>query len=178
MGKKLSIIGFAAISALALACGGTGASDETEAIGNQAADDKKADAKAAAKIGDAVRDGKFEFTAQKVKCGVAKVGDDLLGATAQGQFCLVTVKVKNIGKKAQMFSDSAQKAYGADGVEYATDSSAGFYANKNADTLLNEINPGNEITGVIVFDIPKKAKLTKLKLHDSVFSGGATVTLG
>lgn len=48
----------------------------------------------------------------------------------------------------------------------------------NADTLLNDINPGNQVTGVVVFDIPKNVKLTRLELHDSPFSGGVPVSLG
>ncbi|MFB9547363.1 DUF4352 domain-containing protein, partial [Micromonospora sagamiensis] len=96
----------------------------------------------------------------------------------QGQFCLITVNVKNIGKEAQMFDGSSQKAYAADGTEYSADSGAAMYANKNAETFLNDINPGNQVTGVVVFDIPKNVKLTKLELHDSPFSGGVDVTLG
>ncbi|MBQ1026500.1 DUF4352 domain-containing protein [Micromonospora sp. C95] len=138
----------------------------------------KGDDKATAKIGDPARDGKFEFTVKSRKCGVRKVGSDLLGATAQGQFCLITVKVKNIGKEAQLFDGSSQKAYAADGTEYSADGTAGLYANENAETFLNDINPGNQVTGVVVFDIPKKVKLTKLELHDSPFSGGVEVALG
>ena len=77
-----------------------------------------------------------------------------------------------------MFSDSDQKAYAADGTEYSSDTAAGLYANKDASTFLNEINPGNQITGVLVYDVPKKTKLVKLELHDSMFSGGVTVSLG
>jgi hypothetical protein len=39
------------------------------------------------------------------------------------------------------------------------------------------INPGNAVAGVILFDLPRGAKPTKIELHDSVFSGGVTVTL-
>ncbi len=111
------------------------------------------------------------------KCGVRKVGSDLLGDKAQGQFCLVTVNVKNIGKEPQTLLDSSQKAYDADGTEYSTDSEAAIYANEDQQTLFAEINPGNQVTGVLVFDIPKKVKLTKLELHDSPFSGGVEVSL-
>lgn len=173
MRKKMSVMTFALLASLALACGGTGTGGE--ATGGSDGDGK--DAKKVAKIGEPARDGKFEFTVKKVKCGVTKVGNDFLNATAQGQFCLVTVHVQNIGKEPRAFSDSNQKAYGADGAEFSTDSSAGLYANENADTFFNEINPGNEVTGVLVFDIPKKAELTRLELYDSAFSGGVVVAL-
>ncbi|MEV4532650.1 DUF4352 domain-containing protein [Asanoa sp. NPDC049518] len=163
---------------LALGCGAGsstasgGGSDSGDSGGNEEAAAKTA------KVGEAARDGKFEFTVKAPKCGVAEVGDKYLNQQAQGQFCLVTVTVKNIGDKPQTFSDSSQKAFGADDAEYSADSGAGIYANKNADTLFTEINPGNKVTGVVVFDIPKKAKLAKLELHDSPFSGGVTVQLG
>jgi hypothetical protein len=124
-----------------------------------------------------VRDGKFEFTVQKIKCGGTKVGDSLLNKTAQGQFCMVTLKVTNIGKESQMFDGSNQKAYGADGAQFSADDTAGLYANNNDDAFLNDINPGNSVTGTVIFDIPKTAKLAKLELHDSAFSGGVTVAV-
>jgi hypothetical protein len=123
------------------------------------------------------RDGKFEFTVTKVKCGVAKVGSSLLNEKAQGQFCLIDVRVKNIGKEAQYFSDSEQKAFDAAKVEYSVDSAAALYANDEQQVLFEEINPGNTVKGKLVFDIPKGTELTSLELHDSAFSGGVTVSL-
>lgn len=172
--RKSTVIGLLVAGVVALGCGAGSDGDTTSGSGGSGDGQPAAQA---AKVGEAVRDGKFEFTVQEVKCGVAEVGTDLLGEQAQGQFCLVTIKVKNIGQEAQAFSDSSQKAYGADGVEFSADSAAGLYANEDADTLYNEINPGNEVTGVVVFDIPKDAALARLELHDSPFSGGVTVQL-
>lgn len=123
------------------------------------------------------RDGKFEFTVTRVKCGATKVGSDLLGQKAQGQYCLITLRVKNIGKEAQSFADSAQKAYDAKKVEYSVDSAAGIYANSDNQVLFQDINPGNAVSGTLVFDVPKGTRLTSLELHDSVFSGGVQVAL-
>ncbi|MER5454639.1 DUF4352 domain-containing protein [Micromonospora sp. NPDC002389] len=171
--RKTTTFALLATALVALGCG-AGATEEV--AGTAGASGEKGEKKAT-KIGDAARDGKFEFTVESSKCGVKKVGSDLLGAKAQGQFCLVTVNVKNIGKESQMFDGSSQKAYAADGTEYSADGSAALYANKNAETFLNDINPGNQVTGVIVFDIPKDVELTKLSLHDSMFSGGVVVAL-
>jgi hypothetical protein len=172
--RKTTIFGLLFAAAVALGCG-AGAADTGSGDGGATGEDKPA-AKTA-KIGEAARDGKFEFTVKSSKCGVAKIGTDIVGQKAQGQFCLITVNIKNIGKEAQMFSDSSQKAYAADGTEYSADSGAAIYANKNAETFLNDINPGNQVSGVMVFDIPAKVKLAKLELHDSPFSGGVTVAL-
>ncbi|PZG12551.1 DUF4352 domain-containing protein [Micromonospora craterilacus] len=174
--RKTMTFALLATALVALGCG-AGATDEAGGAGGDAGANGEDKAAKTAKIGDSARDGKFEFTVKSNKCGVKKVGSDLLGAKAQGQFCLVTINVKNIGKEAQMFDGSSQKAYAADGTEYSADGEAAIYANKNAETFLNNINPGNQVTGVVVFDIPKDVKLPKLKLHDSMFSGGVTVAL-
>lgn len=127
-------------------------------------------------IGDKVRDGKFEFTVLKVQPGVRKVGGEFFEEKAQGQFVLVTIRVRNIGDEAQTFTDSAQAAFDAKGREYAADTEAAIYLEDN-DVFLEEINPGNKVTGVVVFDVPKATKLTRLELHDSIFSGGVEVAL-
>jgi hypothetical protein len=130
-----------------------------------------------ATIGQPVRDGKFEFVVQKIRCGVDKVGNQYLNEKAQGQFCLVTLTVRNIGNEPQTFSDFDQLAYDSKAREYKPDTEAGIYANEDTNVWLNEINPGNKITGVLVFDIPGGTKLTILELHDSGFSGGVEVSL-
>jgi hypothetical protein len=143
------------------------------------AEPTKAPPKADPGIGAAVRDGKFEFVVQKVECGQAKVGGEFLNKTAQGHFCLVTLSVKNIGDKPQLFADSNQKAFNATGAQYSTDSAATMYANQDGQSAwLNEINPGNSITGVIIYDIPKDSKIVRLELHDSAFSRGVKVAVG
>ncbi|GIF09385.1 DUF4352 domain-containing protein [Actinoplanes siamensis] len=122
-------------------------------------------------------DGDFQFKVTGVKCGVSKVGTSLLGQAAQGQFCLISVQVKNIGKEAQTFLDSAQKAYDAKKVQYSVDSSAALYTNDDQQILFAEINPGNTVKGKLVFDVPEGTKLTSLELHDSPFSDGVRVSL-
>jgi hypothetical protein len=131
-----------------------------------------------ATVGQPARDGQLEFTVQKMECGKTQVGGQYANKAAQGQFCLVTVAVKNIGKEARTFSGSSQKAVGAGGVKYENDTSAEIYANTDTKTFLENINPGNQVTGLLVFDIAKDAKITSLELHDSPFSGGVTVDMG
>src|SRR4029079_1419957 len=119
-------------------------------------------------IGDAVRDGKFEFTVKSVRCGVAEVGDSVLGQTAQGQYCLVALTVKNIGSESQTMFDSNQKLVDAAGNSYDADSAAALYANgANQQVFITPINPGNAVSGVVVFDVPKTVHPTKIELHDS-----------
>ena len=145
------------------------------ASGNNAAAAPAADA--AAKIGQKVRDGQFEFTVTNVKKGVNSIGDQYLNQKAQGQYVLVDVTVTNIGDKAQLLADSSQKVRDAKGREFSTDTSAGIYLQNNK-VFLNEINPGNTVKGTLVFDMPKDTAPASIELHDSPFSDGVTVKLG
>lgn len=141
-------------------------------------DEPKADdaGAAKAKIGTAVRDGQFEFTVTKVEKNVASVGSEYLNEKAQGTYVIVHVTVKNIGEKAQLFSDSSQKVLDGSGREFSTDTAAGIYIEDNK-VFFNDINPGNSVKGKLVFDMPKGASPATVELHDSPFSDGVTVAL-
>lgn len=128
-------------------------------------------------IGTAVRDGKFEFTVTDVEAGVPTIGSDMLGDTAQGQFVLVSVTVTNIGDAAQSFFGDNATLVDDQGREHSADSTAAIYL-ENSESFYTEINPGNGVDAVVVFDIPADAVPTAIELHDSMFSGGVTVALG
>ena len=129
------------------------------------------------KIGEAARDGKFEFTVNKQTCGQTSVGDQYINKTAQGQYCILSIAVKNIGTEAQTFDASNQYVYDAQNNKLSADSTASSYDNSNDQAFLNEINPGNSSTGNVVFDVPKAVTPVTAELHDSPFSGGVKVSL-
>jgi hypothetical protein len=176
----LFIIGIIA----ALAGGGDNGGGSTTA-GGQATGTTKARTKTtstaapeAAGVGDSVRDGKFEFVVRKVDCGKTRIGDQFGHRDAQGQFCRVDVKVTNIGKESQTLDASSQFLYGSGGQRFDADTEAAIYLGVNETrTFLEDINPGNSVDGILIFDIPKGQKPAKIELHDSPFSGGVTVGL-
>ncbi len=181
--KALSVILGVGLVML-LCCGGlavtmVGGSDSgSSADSSTAGKDGSGEPKAGApKIGDAVRDGKFEFVVKSVTSGVDSVGNDILGEKAQGQFVLVDLEVTNIGDEAQIFFDSDQKLLDDKGRSFASNSVAGVSIEGNEDVWLSEINPGNTKKGTIVFDMPKGAKATTIELHDSALSDGVEVSL-
>lgn len=157
------------------------AGDDADAVEEDAepvADEPAADQPVADEpgIGEAVRDGKFEFTITEVETGVGQVGDEFLNEQAQGQFVLVHMTVTNIGDQAQMLNGSNQTLVDTEGREHRADSSAALYLD-GSETFLNDINPGNSVEGIVVFDIPADAEPAAIELHDSMFSGGVTVSL-
>jgi Domain of unknown function (DUF4352) len=150
----------------------------TTARTREATKTTQAPAEEAAGMGSPVRDGKFEFVVSKVDCGKTRLGDTNFGKDAQGQFCTVNVKVTNIGREAQTLDASSQYLYGSGGQRFDADTEAALYLGVNQTrTFLEDINPGNSVNGILVFDIPKGEKPTKIELHDSPFSGGVTVEL-
>lgn len=129
-------------------------------------------------IGQPVIDGKFEFVVRSVECGVEQVGTDFLVERAQGQFCLMTLSVKNIGTEPQTLFDRDQKGFGTNGSEYGANSAAGISANDtDSQVWITQINPGNQLTGIVVYDLPEGVELAQVELHDSTTSGGVTVDL-
>lgn len=174
----LGVVGLCVIGGIAAAVNGPSeekpATSDARSVAPTRGAAKPVPAKPKPGIGVPVNDGNFQFTLKSVQCGATKVGT-VLEKKAQGQFCLVTVVVKNVKKDPRTFDASSQKAFGADGAEFGADGAASIYVNENNETFINDINPGNQVQGVLVFDIPKTAKITKLRFHDSAFSGGVEV---
>jgi hypothetical protein len=181
----LAVVGLIIIISVASAAGGGGGNSGSSSTGStttgttSGGSGQQAAPPAAAgpHIGQAAADGKFSFTVTGV--GHAhQVGDQYLNATAQGRYVVLDVTVKNIGTEAQTLDDSAQYVYDSSGRKFSVDSSADIYGNGgNSGVFLDSINPGNSITGRLYFDLPKGDHAVKAELHDSVFSGGVTVSL-
>jgi hypothetical protein len=129
-------------------------------------------------IGREYRDGKFAFRVTKIRKGVRRVGDQYFGKTAQGQFVLVYVTVHNIGDEARTFDSGSQKLKDTKGREFSADGEATIAMGDQSKAFLEDINPGNGVHGILVFDVPTGVRLKSLELHDSPFSGGVTVPLG
>lgn len=129
-------------------------------------------------IGSEARDGKFAFTVNGIECGSDSVGQDFMQEDAQGKYCLLDVRVENIGDEAQFLFADNQYLYDADGREFSADSMATIAANGDGSGVFaDEINPGNSVEGVIVFDVPEGAEIVRAELHDSALSGGVEVDL-
>jgi len=129
-------------------------------------------------IGDPVRDGQFEFVVSAVTCGQAELVNGILRARAQGQYCVVEMSVRNIGRAPRQFADGLQKAFGPGGEQYAADTGAGVVANGDGIAVWNVVNPGNSVAAKVVYDIPTTASLSTVELHDSALSGGVRVSVG
>jgi hypothetical protein len=125
-----------------------------------------------------VRDGAFQFTADQVQCGVSAIGTPDDYQTPTGQFCVVTLTIKNVGTDPAIFADAIQKAYGPGGVWFGSDSEAAFYANPDPNIFFNDINPGNKVQALVVYDIPTDDHILRLEVHENPTTRGAIIKIG
>jgi hypothetical protein len=84
---------------------------------------------------------------------------------------LVYVTVHNRVLSPRLFAEEYQYLIDGDGRK-----SEGYI--DRGDLFLADINPGNTVEGVLVFDIASDAVPAWIELHDSPSSGGVTVALG
>lgn len=124
--------------------------------------------KVAGKVGQAVDGHTFRFTVSTVKCGVIKVGVNNFSKVAKGQYCIVTLTVKNVSHLATTFWRDFASADGSDGVAYRADPDAMDRNDKNHLPFWNNIRPGDSPTGDLVFDIPKNVTLTNFNVLDGL----------
>lgn len=171
------ILAIVAIGVVASAAGG--GKSNTNSSNSSSSNSSKAESKSQTiKVGEAARDGKFEFVVKSIQCGQASVGSNqYLTKTAQGQYCLLAVTVKNIGNEKQSLFSTNQKLLDAANKQYSADDTATLYAAPNGSSWYSDINPGNSVEGTIVFDVPKDVTPTVAELHDSAYSGGVKVSL-
>lgn len=121
-------------------------------------------------IGTRVESGNFAFTISGVECGIATVGTEFLNETAQGQFCRIGITAENISDSPVYFFADSQKVFDSEGREFSPDTGAMIYDGGNADVWLSEINPGNSVTGNLLFDVPAGVTLDYIKLDGGLFN--------
>jgi hypothetical protein len=126
-------------------------------------------------LGTAVRDGQLEFVVRKVSCGVPSVGSGLVKRTAKGQFCLVDLTVTNVKGSGRQLFEPFQKLVDDGGDKHGADVTArAVYRDQD---LWDKVDPGEQVSGRMVFDIPAAATPDHLELHDGPISRGVTVRL-
>lgn len=175
--KILTVIGvLIVIGVIASAAGGSKSTNSPSSTSTKSGSTATA---AMPKLNQPANDGKFQFTVTSIQCGKPSVSspDGYITKTAQGQYCLVNITANNIGDQSQTLDSSSQYLYDSSNKKYSSDSEASIDISPTDNTFYNPINPGNTVSGAVVFDIPKGVTPTVAELHDSAFSGGVKVSL-
>ncbi len=123
-------------------------------------------------VGDEIIAGEFKWKITKMT-KQKEIGQDIagtfLGAKADGEFLILDVEVENIGKSANILSDSFIKLVDDQGREFTADSSAAFYLERNSALLFfKTVNPGIVKKGKIVFDVPIGLNVANVIIYDSL----------
>jgi hypothetical protein len=135
-------------------------------------------APASARVGQSARDAHFEFTVKSLSCGVKKIGARFLAERAQGQFCVATIKVSNLGVGSQRLDSGSQYLYDSADHQFLASTRAATALPESQSLLFQGIKPGTTVIGTLVWDVPASGfKAEALELHDSTFSGGVVVDL-
>ncbi|SQD96786.1 MULTISPECIES: serine/threonine-protein kinase [unclassified Parafrankia] len=121
------------------------------------------------------RDGPLLFAVDGVECGVEQLGLGFLARHPDGQFCLVTMTVRNTGASSGALENAYQYAYDSTGARRTADYLSRLYL--PGETIWNPAGPGASIHGTLVFDIPRGAALRRLELHDSPTGSGVLIPL-
>ncbi len=136
-----------------------------------------------AQIGTTVNESGFSFVVNSLKCGEQRISynDGLIEhyAEAQGQFCRLNMTVTNTGDSANSIRAYNQYVFNAQGQKYDYDAGAtGRAARYDLGNPFNEdMNPGNSITGDVVFDVPVGLTPVKAQLHADSDSKGVSINL-
>lgn len=130
-----------------------------------------------AAVGEAVASGDFEVTVTDVETGVASVGDDLFGAEAQGQFIVVSMEVTNIGDSPVTFFSSDVELTDDEARTYSADDASAIYV-EDSNSFLEEINPGNTVDGIVLFDVPEGVEPSTLVFRGGLFDEPIEIALG
>lgn len=154
-------------------------SDDSSADEGEASDEEDEGSEEAevASLGEPVAVGDWEITVSSVGERTAQVGDEFLSTDAQGEFLPVEVSLTNNGSSAESFFASDFVVIDAEGREFSYSSDASLYSGEAGLSILDEVNPGNTLSGYLYFDVAETADIQKVHIDDGWFSDPVEVNL-
>lgn len=129
-----------------------------------------------AKIGEKVKVDDLEYIVNSVQTANS-VGNQYVSSNADGKYIVADVTVKNNGDESITIDTELFKILNGDATNGA-DSSASTDANTSASDpsdigfFLEKLNPGNEKTGKVVFDVSEETAQsdeTKMQVKSGIF---------
>ena len=163
---------------------GPGGSNDGDGAGQAARELDVVDAAATSHMGEDVRSGPFSFTVTSVECVGQEVGTPPATRVAQGRFCLLYLTVRNAGDRpelyagpAQLLADSSAKRYQPGVPETGPPPPPIVLASGIREITSVRLNPGTELEGVLIFDMPPAAKPAEFEFHHGPRTMGVKVRL-
>lgn len=163
---------------------GSGKSDNPSSNTNNpastASDNKQAETKTVAKLNEPVTDSDLVFTATAVETATT-LGNQYTKKDAQGTFQIITLKIENKGKETKTVDSSMITLTDSQGRKFDRSiegQTAKGLSQGKVDLFLQQVQPGLNVTGDIVFDVPDDATGLKLLVKGSYFGKGQEIDLG
>jgi hypothetical protein len=120
----------------------------------------------------------FQFVVTDFECGFQVLGEGFGQAEPNGQFCVLTLSVENVGDTPRTYSYGNQELVDAQDRRITADFDGSFAL--DPDNVITDLNPGVGITTSVAFDVSAAASdadFVSAELHDSPLSFGAEVAL-
>lgn len=124
-----------------------------------------------AKINEPVKVDDLVFTVTNV-VKTTTLGNQYTKKTAQGEFNIVTIKIENTGKETKTIDSSLIKIIDDQGRTYDRSiegQTAKGMSEGKVDMFLQQVQPGLNVTGDVVFDLPKDTTGLKLLVRSGIF---------
>ena len=115
-------------------------------------------------LGEAITSGSFSVVVEGISDPVTKIGSDMVGTDEQSEFLLVDVSVTNDSDEAAAVSNSSFKLLSGE-IEFEPSTSDALYLEGDA-LVFDKINPGNTLTGQLVFDVPEGTIIDAIVFQD------------
>lgn len=179
--------GAAAVAALAVAAwvglGGLGTRPPPDPVVDTS-DVDAATRSTIARVGEEVSAGPFTFTVTRTECVGREVGSGPEARVAQGRFCLVHLRVRNQGDRPvnyggsfQVVTDSSARRYNPGVAESGPPPPPLALGGGVKEIVNTRLNPGAELEGALVFDLPTDTRPAEFEFHHSPRSLGVKVRL-
>lgn len=120
-------------------------------------------------LGEPGSEGPLTFTATGFECGVEGAAGAVGGRVPQGRFCSLRLTVQNTGTQPETFLAAQQALLDPQARRYRPDD--------DPDLASRVVNPGNELTATLLFDVPPSVTPDEAELHRFERSRGVRVLL-
>jgi hypothetical protein len=124
-----------------------------------------------------LRDGSLEFNVRAVLCGQDTVGNGVFYRSAAGDYCIVTVTVRNVGDQPVTLSSTPQQVTTTDGQKADVDWAASVAATSGSPAVNQPIPPQGQLETIMAFDVPEDGIVKALTLHGGENTPGVTVSI-
>ncbi|MGJ9405036.1 DUF4190 domain-containing protein [Nesterenkonia aurantiaca] len=129
-------------------------------------------------IGDEFEVNDWIVSIKRVSDRTATIGDDFFNTEAQGEYLPIELIVTNNGDSSAYFFARDFVAVDDQDRKFSSSTEATIYgAADGSVSILDEINPGNSIEGLLYFDVPEDAEITSLEINSGFLSAPVRVSL-